>query len=52
MLKAAGVYFNPSLDVTNDIIKGLNDRYNKVEKKDEPKADAKKEEKNDSTAKK
>ena len=52
LLKAAGVYFNPSLDVTKDIIKGLNDRYNKVEKKDEPKADAKKEEKNDSTAKK
>ena len=48
LLKAAGVYFNPSLDVTQDIIKGLNERYNKVEKKET----AKPEEKNDSTSKK
>lgn len=30
LLKAAGVYFNPSLDITNEIIEGLNARYNKV----------------------
>lgn len=33
LFKAAGVYFNPKLDITNEIIKGLNERYNKVEKK-------------------
>lgn len=33
LFKAAGVYFNPSLDITKDVIKGLNERYNKVEKK-------------------
>ncbi|MCM1076649.1 MAG: OmpH family outer membrane protein [Bacteroides sp.] len=31
LFKAAGVYFNPSLDITRDIIEGLNARYNKVE---------------------
>lgn len=33
LFKAAGVYFNPSLDITAEVIKGLNERYNKVEKK-------------------
>lgn len=31
LFKAAGVYFNPSLDITNEIIAGLNARYNKVD---------------------
>ena len=31
LFKAAGVYFNPSLDITRDIINGLNARYNKVD---------------------
>lgn len=31
LFKAAGVYFNPSLDITSDIINGLNARYNKVD---------------------
>lgn len=31
LFKAAGIYFNPSLDITNDIIEGLNARYNKVD---------------------
>ncbi len=30
LFKAAGVYFNPSLDITKEIIDGLNSRYNKV----------------------
>lgn len=30
LYKAAGVYFNPALDITDDVIKGLNARYNKV----------------------
>lgn len=33
LFKAAGIYFNPSLDITNDIIEGLNARYNKVDNK-------------------
>ncbi len=33
LFKAAGVYFNPSLDITAEVIKGLNERYNKVAKK-------------------
>ncbi|MCM1348407.1 MAG: OmpH family outer membrane protein [Firmicutes bacterium] len=33
LFKAAGVYFNPSLDITNEVLKGLNERYNKVSKK-------------------
>lgn len=33
LFKAAGVYFNPALDITNEVIKGLNERYNKVAKK-------------------
>lgn len=30
LFKAAGIYFNPALDITNEIIAGLNARYNKV----------------------
>lgn len=30
LYKAAGVYFNPYLDITEDVIAGLNARYNKV----------------------
>lgn len=30
LFKAAGAYFNPALDITSDVIKGLNERYNKV----------------------
>lgn len=30
LFKSAGVYFNPSLDITKDVIEGLNARYNKV----------------------
>ncbi len=32
LYKAAGIYFNPELDITDEVIKGLNARYNKVEK--------------------
>ncbi len=46
LLKAAGIYFNPSLDITKDVIEGLNARYNNIEVPKE----AKKEEKTDSTA--
>ena len=31
LFKAAGIYFNPALDITNDIIEGLNASYNKVD---------------------
>lgn len=27
LLKAAGIYFNPALDITNEVIEGLNARY-------------------------
>lgn len=30
LFKAAGVYFNPALDITDEVVKGLNARYNKV----------------------
>ena len=30
LFKSAGVYFNPSLDITKEVIEGLNARYNKV----------------------
>ncbi len=30
LYKNAGVYFNPALDITAEVIKGLNARYNKV----------------------
>lgn len=33
LYKAAGVYFNPALDITEEVIKGLNSRYNKVSEK-------------------
>lgn len=33
LLRAAGVYFNPALDITNEVIEGLNKRYNKVAEK-------------------
>ena len=29
LYKAAGVYFNPALDITNEVISGLNARYSK-----------------------
>ena len=35
LFKSAGVYFNPSLDITDEIVEGLNERYNKVESKKE-----------------
>ena len=30
LYKASGIYFNPALDITSEIIEGLNARYNKV----------------------
>lgn len=30
LFKASGIYFNPDLDITNEVIEGLNKRYNKV----------------------
>lgn len=30
LYKASGLYFNPALDITSEIIEGLNARYNKV----------------------
>lgn len=30
LYKAAGVYFNPALDITKEVIEGLNARYNKI----------------------
>ncbi|MBR5332503.1 MAG: OmpH family outer membrane protein [Muribaculaceae bacterium] len=47
LFKAAGVYFNPALEITNEVIEGLNARYNKVatpkeEKAEENKSEAKK----------
>ncbi|MDE7024291.1 MAG: OmpH family outer membrane protein [Paramuribaculum sp.] len=32
LYRAAGVYFDPSLDITDEVLKGLNARYNKVKK--------------------
>jgi hypothetical protein len=32
LYKAAGVYFNPALDITDEVLEGLNARYNKVKK--------------------
>lgn len=32
LMKAATVYINPDLDITDEIIEGLNERYNKVKK--------------------
>ena len=31
LFKGAGLYFNPALDITADVVAGLNARYNKVE---------------------
>ncbi len=31
LFKNAGVYFNPELDITKEVIEGLNARYNRVE---------------------
>lgn len=33
LLQSAGLYFNPSLDVTKEVVEGLNARYVKVAKK-------------------
>ena len=33
LYKNAGVYFNPALDITNEVIEGLNARYTKPEEK-------------------
>ncbi len=33
LLKQAGLYFNPALDITDEIVEGLNARYNKVAEK-------------------
>lgn len=33
LLKQAGLYFNPALDITDEIVKGLNSRYTRVEEK-------------------
>lgn len=30
LFRSAGVYFNPALDITDEVIEGLNARYNKV----------------------
>lgn len=32
LYRAAGVYFNPALDITNEVLEGLNASYNKVKK--------------------
>lgn len=32
LYRAAGVYFNPALDITDEVLNGLNARYNKVKK--------------------
>lgn len=33
LFKAAGVYFNPALDITKEVVEGLNARYNKKAEK-------------------
>lgn len=33
LLRSAGLYFNPSLDITKEVVAGLNARYNKVASK-------------------
>lgn len=30
LFRAAGIYFNPALDITDEVIKGLNERYNRI----------------------
>jgi outer membrane protein len=32
LLKAATLYINPDLDITDEVVEGLNARYNKVKK--------------------
>lgn len=32
LFKAATLYINPALDITNEVVEGLNARYNKVKK--------------------
>ncbi len=31
-VKSAALHFNPALDITDEVVKGLNERYNKVKK--------------------
>lgn len=33
ILRSAGLYFNPALDITDEVVAGLNARYNKVAEK-------------------
>lgn len=33
LFKGAGLYFNPALDITDEVVEGLNARYNKVNDK-------------------
>lgn len=33
LLRASGLYFNPALDITDEVVAGLNARYNKVSTK-------------------
>lgn len=33
LLKSSGLYFNPALDITKEVVEGLNKRYNKVSDK-------------------
>ena len=33
LVRASGLYFNPALDITDEVIEGLNARYNKVDSK-------------------
>ncbi|MGM9847066.1 MAG: OmpH family outer membrane protein [Muribaculaceae bacterium] len=35
LYKAAGAYFNPELDITKEVVEGLNARYKKAETKEE-----------------
>lgn len=32
LIKGMGLYFNPALDITNEVVEGLNARYNKISK--------------------
>lgn len=42
LFRSAGLYFNPQLDITKEVLKGLNDRYAaKNSKKDEKKEETK-----------
>lgn len=35
LYRAAGIYFSPALDITDEVIEGLNARYNKVSKSED-----------------